>query len=283
MKLSIIDDFDVSDSTKKTYMSIGNKLKDIIKKTKLSNVKRIQKLINKNIPQSTSLNYYKLISKYLQHTEAKQELIDSYRKIIFDLNNTIKSKQPEKLKQLKEKFKDIDYKKSKDDFIKRIRSNDYKTDLLEFIISFYLLLPPRRTDYHDMIYIEDMNRINEKQNFLTGNIDKSKYGLVFNNFKTKNKYDTQRFVIKQKDLVNIIKNRDLKPNSAIYPKSKRTYFRDIKKITKKIFGKELGINDLRKLHSTHEFSNTKKELDRMKQDAEMMSHSVKTKLDNYII
>lgn len=280
INLQTIKDLEnVSEGTKRTYLSVSKKINGFIKKTKITNFNRIVKLINKNVDKNaTKLSYYKVLSKYLQGINGDKEDIDKYRNMIMITNQEIEKEKPKKLEQVKEKLKDIDYNKIKQDFFKKIKDNDYKTTLLEFILSFYLLRPPRRADYYNMIYVESRKDIQEDKNYLVGkrNIKgKSGYGLVFQDFKSFKAFGKQSFMIDNETLTKIIDKKELKSGELIYGKSRRTYTRDINKITQQVFGKKLGINDLRKLHSTELFKG-------IKEDANAMGHSVGSKVNNYI-
>ena len=273
--LKEIEKFDVSETTKGTYRSIANKFNTFIGKTKINHFKRIMKLLNKNIKiNSTRLNYLKLLSKL---TKDNKKLNDKYVKEIKDLNDEIKKDVPKKLKKLKEETKNIDYDKIKTKFIKGIKDKKYDTTLREFILSLYLLHPPRRLDYNNMIYITKRKDIKDKQNYLLK--EKSKYSFIFKNFKNVKKMGDQEIKITNKDLLNIINKREFKKGEQIYPKSKRTYERDIKKITKEVFGKELTINTIRKLHSSNLFGAIKG----IEEDSFKMGHRPNTKIKNYLM
>ena len=131
-----IEEFDIKESSKKTYFSVAKKLNSFIGKTKITHFKRMMNLLNKKIESdATRLNYLKLLSKL---TKNNKKLNVKYMKEIDDLNNTIKSNVPKKLKKLKEETKDIDYKKIKNDFIKGIREDGYDKKLIEFVLYLYL-------------------------------------------------------------------------------------------------------------------------------------------------
>ena len=263
---------DISDTTKNKYLSIANKFNTFIGKTRLNHHKKMITLLEENVKnKGTRLNYVKLLSKLTKHNE---KLNKKYKLMIEKLNKEIKADVPNKLKKLKEETKDIDYIGIKNKFIRGIKNDDYDTTLKEFILSIYLLHPPRRLDYNNMIYITNRKDMKDKQNYLLK--EKNKYSFIFRDFKNVKSIGEQEIKITNKILINIIKKRDLKVNEKIYSKSKRTYQRDIEKITTEVFGKKLTINTLRKLHSSNLFGG-------IQEDARKMSHSVNTKINNYLM
>ena len=72
----------------------------------------------------------KKLPKYLQKYE---ELRDNLKNDIVNTERTLTDKQ-----------KKIEYKKGIEKFINHIKNNDYETNRMEFITSFYILLEPRR-------------------------------------------------------------------------------------------------------------------------------------------
>lgn len=273
MDITVINTLDIKDSTKETYTSHYIKINSIIKKTKLTNHKRIIRLFNKNLSNSgTKRVYLSVLISYLTLLD-NENLADEYRKIRDNI--------PIEQKKLTQQQLDIDYQKDILKFLKGIKDNSYKTTREQFIISFYLLMPPRRKkDYLLMKYTESSKNISEDFNYLVGKRQgKYKYALVFNQHKTMKTFGKQTFPIKNKHLIKIIHNHKLKEGERFFSKSARTFGVLINKITKKIFGIELGINELRKLHSTTKFSKFLKDL---QENSEMMGHSVGTKLKFYI-
>ena len=276
--LELIKNFDVSDNTKKSNISVARTLNGIIKNTKITSFKKIEKLINKHTKNNgTKLNFYKLLSKL---TKDKKNTNIKYQNKMKELNELINKEKPAKLEEVKNKFKDIDYNKLKNDFINKIKEKQYKTTENEFIISLYLLQPPRRLEYANMIYIDNTENIDEKTNYLL-KIGKE-YFFKFQDHKNKRHIGTQNIRADDYNLFKILSNKNFTHNTPIYSKSKRTYQKDIKRITKEIFGIEMTINDIRKLHSSSLFSDTKEQMKNMSLDAEKMGHSVKVKLNNYV-
>lgn len=273
----------LSEKTLETYRSLIEKINKHIGDTQLLNVDKMKKVIEgiTSNPNSQG-SYYSVIMKVLE-LQNRNELRKMYKLL---LKTTIKKHDDTSKKLTKEQKKVIDrnYEKLKHDFVVSSKKKGIDTlSEIEFVLLFYVLLPPRRSDYYNMIYTTSEEKTkNEEHNYLI----KTNTGLelVFNNFKNVKKIGKQRFRIgssrKERSLRRVIKNRGLKEGQFIYSKSRRSFTRDLGKITKKVFGEKLLINDLRIIHSTTKFN--KIDTKELKDDAEKSGHSVSAKLNNYI-
>lgn len=280
MNLSVFDNMNVKPATKKSTLSVARAVNSVIGKTKIKSIKSVKKKIEGDISNlGTRGNYYKSIVNYLKLT-GDDKLRDEYRKLLFSNQQEI-NKQP---RILTKEEKNVDYNKGKKDFIKRLKDNDYKTSLLEFILSLYLLLPaPRRGDYFTIEYTETSKNIKDDRNYIVGKRQgKFRYAILFNQFKNVDKIGKQKFMIKNKDMIKVLEKKGLKEGERVYSKSRNQYTRDLKKITKQIFGEELTINNLRHLHNTTKFTDTKQKIKVIKEDAKFSAHSVATKLQHYV-
>lgn len=278
MNLSVFENLEnVKENTLKSYLSNSRRINDFIKDDKeLLNVKKMLKILDKITKSANSkTNYLSTIQKYLSLTGLTNEKVKKqYTKHITKFINEFQSKP----KKLDSKIKNIDYKKKKKEFIKKLKNKEYETDLFEFIISFYLLLPPRRSIYQDITFTTSKNDIQSDKNYL---LKKGKsYTLIFNNFKTSDSIGTQKIKIRNSHLLRILNKKELKENEKIYHKSKVQFHRDFKKMTKLVFDVELTINQLRVLHSSKTFD--KKNMKKLVKDAKLSAHSVNTKINNYI-
>lgn len=273
----------LSEKTLETYRSLIEKINKHIGDTQLLNVDKMKKVIEgiTSNPNSQG-SYYSVIMKVLE-LQNRNELRKMYKLL---LKTTIKKHDDTSKKLTKEQKKVIDrnYEKLKHDFVVSSKKKGIDTlSEIEFVLLFYVLLPPRRSDYYNMIYTTSEEKTkNEEHNYLI----KTNTGLelVFNNFKNVKKIGKQRFRIgssrKERSLRRVIKNRGLKEGQFIYSKSRRQFTRSLGKITKKVFGEKLLINDLRIIHSTTKFN--KIDTKELKDDAEKSGHSVSAKLNNYI-
>ncbi len=278
MDTSVIQDTDtIAQKTKTNYISAIKKLNGELGKTKLSNVKKVDKIIKgfTDNPNSQG-NFYSAIMKFLDLTN-QQDLRNEYKKL---LKSSIQ-KHDKKKKVLSKTQKEVgdDYPSLKRKYRKFLRKERFtgKMSAMEFVLSFYVLLPPRRSDYWDMIYTEQEEQ-DENTNYIFRK-DK-KVWLVFNKFKNVKSIGKQKFFVKNRLLKSIIMARGLKEGDRIYPKSRRQFSRDLGKVTLLHFGKKLGINDLRIIHNTTKFKNVNiKELEK---DAELMGHTTTAKIKNYI-
>ena len=259
---------DISDKTKTNYISSSKRLGKI----DLNNVKNVKQKIKKlSSNPNIAGNYYSTILKFLQLIN-NVELRTTYKKI---LAVNIK-KHDDSKKILHPDLVNVDYNKKTIDFINYLTTSKTITTN-DFILSFYVLLPPRRSEYSNMIYTEQKIK-NDTINYLQKN--KNKYILHFNNFKNVKSIGKQKFTIDNKLLINLIKQQNLKEGERLYKKSRNTFTLDLKKITKQHYGIEMGINKIRILYNTNKFKNINpKELI---EDANMMGHSVRAKINNYI-
>jgi len=198
----------------------------------------------------------------------------------------IKSKQGENLiiKKTKTKnkiLKKIDYGNDIKKFItdiEKIMTDKKKIKESLFLLSLYLLQPPRRNDFLNMTYTENIEDIETDKNYLL--LQDGDYIFVYNIFKSAKKFGTQNFKIENELLTRIIKYQKFKVGDKIYNKTVNTSYLHLKKESKKYFGVEMSLNDLRKLHTIQLFGEGLNE--KLLKDAEAMGHSVATKLKFYI-
>ena len=193
MNITFFDNTDVAQTTKDNYVFQVAKINGIIKKTKITNHKRVIKLLNEKVENSGSRRVYlSVIIKYLSLLD-NEEVADEYRKVRDNI--------PIEQKLLTKEQLDLDYRKLIMDFIKDIKDNDYKTTREQFIMSFYLLMSPRRKqDFLLMKYTETSKNISQDFNYLVGKRQgKYRYSLVFNKHKTSKKI-VKRFVTVRRHL-----------------------------------------------------------------------------------
>ncbi len=270
----------ISPNTIKLYVAIANKFNDENEDDlELDQIKEVVKLI-KSITMSANVqgNYFSAIMKQLE-LEDRLQLKEKYRTI---LRTSIKKSDKSK-KVLKKIVQDADYKKGKRKLVKRLVNKEYENlSIQEFIISFYLLQPPRRADYFDMVYTEIReNTKDETKNWLF--IKGRSIALYFNKFKNVHRIGKQKFFVSNPNLRKVIRKRGLTEGERLYPKSRNIYTNDIGKITTELFGQRLLINDLRVLHSTTLFGNNQNTtVKKLQDDSDRMGHSIPTKISQYI-
>ena len=235
-------------------------------------------MVIKNVPTESSRHiYYSALSKYFTLIN-NNEVSEKYKVLLKEINKKIDDKP----RLLKDNIKDVNYKKGKKDFIKKIRKNNHETTFGEFILSFYLLLPaPRRLkDYQNITYVESRKSIKAGNYILGKRTGKIKYFLIFKDFKTSKTMGEQKFGITNKDLVKVLDNRNLRVGDRIYDKSPKSFRTLLQKTTNIFFGTPLTNNDLRVLHSTSKFGNIN--VGELEKDSKFSGHSSRAKLKNYI-
>lgn len=265
-----------------------SKFSDNTKKNYLSAILSINKLLNLNNKKS----FKKPIDIY------NNEFL-KYRKILNDKSNNKTEKQKENWIT----WEDIENKRKEyhTQFLDLITHNKKKVKLDEklykdlckyLLLSLYTLLPPRRLlDYNQMKivrkYKDDMNK-----DFNYFSLSENKF--IFNNYKTKKTYETQKIDIPC-NLINIIKLY-LKFNPHT---NKIKYFNKnmcvpflsnidetpfqsnrITRLLNETFKpKKISVNMIRNIYNTDKYCDVVGE---MSENAEKMGHSVNTKLKYYI-
>jgi hypothetical protein len=166
----------------------------------------------------------------------------------------------------------------------RLTESQYN-HLLEYtILSLYVLLPPRRNDYQNMLIVKEAPEDTTK-NYL----ELSTNRFIFNKFKT-SKREGQLIVDIPAELFAVIntylnhhpllKGKHTLPQPFLVYADGRplTATNSITRILNKIFGKSVGSSLLRHIY-LGKYSDVREE---MKEDAKMMSHSVETQQNNYV-
>ncbi len=273
----------LSEKTLESYSSNIKKINEHIGHIKLKDVKGMKKVVESITENPNSQgNYYSIIMKILELSD-RTELRKKYKPLL-KASNKKHDDKPKKLNKAQGNVIDKNYEKLKHDFVISSKKKGIDTlSEIDFVLLFYVLIPPRRSEYFNMIYTTSERKAkNEEHNYLI-NTDTG-HELVFNNFKNVKKIGKQRFRIgssrKERSLRRIIRKRGLKEGQFIYSKSRRQFTRDLGKATKKVFGEKLLINDLRIIHNTDKFLHI--DTTELKKDAQQMGHSVQAKLNNYI-
>lgn len=162
---------------------------------------------------------------------------------------------------------------------KMLTTANWNALLSYVILSLYVLLPPRRNqDYQDLYIVKkwDENMSKEKNYY-----DMTAHKFIFNKFKTAKTHGVQE--------VTLDDNKALQDVLALYIKlhpskgkgemrflvnadgSALGSVNSITRILNKIFGKHIGSSMLRHIYITHKYGDTKQE---MEKDAVAMGHSV---------
>jgi integrase len=162
---------------------------------------------------------------------------------------------------------------------KMLTTANWNALLSYVILSLYVLLPPRRNqDYQDLYIVKKWDdKLSKDKNYY----DMTAQKFIFNKFKTAKSHGVQE--------VSLSDNKPLADVLALYIKlhpskgkgemrflvnadgSALGSVNSITRILNKIFGKHIGSSMLRHIYITHKYGDTKKE---MEKDAEAMGHSV---------
>ena len=169
----------------------------------------------------------------------------------------------------------------------KIKNNDLKSNIFHYLVlALYFLQPPRRNiDYTLMKISSDMS----DKNFNYLDIENRQF--IFNNYKTKSKYETVKIDINN-ELFLVIKLYLSKHPEYIKIKNKKYLIHflvnnnieinanQMTKILNKIFGgKNISSSMLRNIYLSNKYSKVMKDL---KNDTDNMSTSVDVAISNYI-
>lgn len=239
----------------------------------------VKKVAEEPLKISTQRTLFKAVVLFFQlRTETKTKHYKTYLKRVTDIEKEVDSKP----KELTERQEAADYTGGLVKFIQFIDDSEFDLEgnraLLLF--SFYLLQPPRRQDYVNMIYLNKFKGMDKDKNYLIEG--KRHWTFVFNVFKTAKGFKQQRFKITNPILIKILENEEFENGVGIYNKSLRTFQRQILELSKEFFGEELAVQDLRVLHSTEEFKGFEDFFERLAKDSELMAHQISTKIKSYI-
>ena len=280
----------LSPSSQKLYIRI---LFNLNNKTELKNLKFLDKpnlILDKinHYKPTTQRNFIIAIVSVLK--ALKSPLYDKYYKIMIDKTKIINDKPTDEKTETQKKnwiewteveniLKDLQINK----ISKTITEPQYNKLLQELILSLYVMIPPRRNDYINML-ITNNNDVND----LTKNyLDLKKEQFIFNIFKTSKK-DGQLIVNIPDNLMIVIKkyikyhpNKKLLKNENIpflvdYKGVPLTSINSITRILNKIFNKNIGSSMLRHIYLSSKYS---KVLDQQKEDSKLMSHNLQTQKD----
>jgi hypothetical protein len=161
---------------------------------------------------------------------------------------------------------------------KEINKKQYEKLLELMVLALYRWIPPRRSEYSNMMIVKKLkNDLSINHNYLGLNDKK----FLFNKYKTSSKYGAEIIDIPA-DLMNIIylylkfhplfRSQKYDIPFLIYHNSEP--FNNVNSITRilnKVFGKKISSSMLRHIWNTHEYGSTIKS---MKKNADKMGHSL---------
>ena len=284
----------ISESSKKLYNRNLKKLNndnDVTNFDFLKNPRVVLDKIKHHKP-TTQRSYIISICTVLKNEAKHKQFYDQYFDILTKMNNDLKVRTDKTEKQEKnwmsnDEINDI-YKKLSLKIVKKIKTKEDFNNLLNYVVlSLYTLHKPRRNiDYTLMKISNDTS--NDEFNYL----DMNRQIFIFNNYKTKGKYDKVIVPIEDNlfDIIKLylsnhpdkskVKNKNYNVhflvNSYNEPINKSN---DMTRLLNKIFGKKIGSSMLRNMYLTNKYGDMIGEL---KKDTKQMSTSVDVALDTYI-
>ena len=147
--------------------------------------------------------------------------------------------------------------------------------LHKLLYSLYVFTPPRRNEYQNILIVNYKSKLDKDKNYILLN-KKFPEHFVFNNYKTADKYGSQKIVIPNelaKIIYNYIKENKLKSGDKLITLSINNYIQNIKKAFKIVYGID-GITTrwLRISYATY-IDNVKISNNDKKKIVENMAHS----------
>ena len=110
--------------------------------------------------------------------------------------------------------------------------------LHKLLYSLYVFTPPRRNEYQNIFIVNYKSRLDKDKNYILLN-KKYPEHFVFNNYKTADKYGSQKIDIPPelaKIIYNYIKENKLKSGDKLISLSVNNYIQNIKKAFKIVYG-----------------------------------------------
>jgi hypothetical protein len=294
MLSEIFEDKNISDSSKKLYISNLTRLNDGIPPTSLDFLLDPGVVLDKikKYKPTTQRNYIIAITSILkskrQNSDDFDEIYKMYYNLLNDFNLSLKDStsltETEKDSWItQESLENI--LKNKMDILMSLKGksklsiSDYNNLLELVVLGLYTLTKPRRNKDYQLMKIKNEETDDKSFNYL----DLVNKKFIFNNYKTNKTYDTQIEDIPKK-LLSILKTYiKFKPESDFllvnFNGEPLTNINSITRILNKIFDKNISSTMLRKMYLTNKYSDTMSEL---KSDAKAMGTSTNVAQTNYI-
>lgn len=237
--------------------------------TFLKDNKKIKMELDKIENENTRKSYIASIVSVLNNTDNKTyKTVKTYYKALLEDTKMDKKDDSEKYKDMMEWNDVLDkYKEMTDDLDK---SPKKLTDHL--ILSFYVLMPPRRNDDYYLMKLDTDKKTDEAFNYYRPKTSE----FIFNQYKTKKTYGTDSITINsqlKKVIDNYVKEMELKDDDFLL---KRSASNMITKTLNRIFKNNVGASMLRHIYLTSKYGDVKEE---MQKDADMMAHSTTMQKD----
>jgi hypothetical protein len=288
----------ISESSLKLYLSNLKRLNDNNEIKNFNFLKNTENILNKlkTYKDNTRRTYIISIVSLLKHEAKYKKQYEFYYKLLIDLNNNLKTNTTKSETQSENwisqtQVKEI-YDKLETDILNKVK-NKKKLDtptyneLLDYLIlSFYVLMPPRRClDYQSMKFVKSFNEDLDKQfNYL----DLSTFKMYFNRYKTEKTYKCKELDVND-DLKKVIMlylkfyplKKDVDGQFIIVDHDGKhpTSINYITRVLNRIFNAKISVSMLRSIYLTSKYSDGVKELN---DDVKAMGTSVSNSLNQYI-
>jgi integrase len=288
----------------KLYLRNLEKLNDNQPLKNLNFLKNIQEVVDRisEYKDNTKRGYLISICSVLsldKSSAKKQKLYDEYFKMMMEMNRMLKSDEAKNEKSETqdknwiewsevEKIWDELYTKTKA-FMKNKELNEHQYDILLqlTVLSLYVLLPPRRNEYQNMVVMKTVpaNAATDRNYY-----DADRKQMVLNKFKTSKK-EGQKIIEVPANLQEILsaylkfhpllEGKKLKANTDVpflvyFDGSPLDKVNSITRILNKVFGRRVGSSMLRHIYLSSKYGDVQEQ---QKTDAEMMGHSTAQQKD----
>jgi len=288
----------------KLYLRNLEKLNDNMPLKNLNFLKNIQAVIDRisEYKDNTKRGYLISICSVLsldKSSAKKQKLYDDYFKMMMAMNKMLKSDEAKNEKsetqgknwiewsEVEKKWDEL-YEKTKA-FIKNKELNEHQYDIILqlTILSLYVLLPPRRNEYQNMVVMKTVPAsASADRNYY----DVDRKQMVLNKFKTSKK-EGQKVIDVPANLQEILSaylkfhplldGKKVKSNTEVpflvyFDGSPLDKVNSITRILNKIFGRRVGSSMLRHIYLSSKYGDVQEQ---QKTDAEMMGHSTAQQKD----
>jgi integrase len=266
--------------------------------TFLKDVEEIEKKLSGYKP-NTIRNYVISIVSVLgldKDKRGKKKLYDTYASQLIQSNKTLREEAEKNEKsetqkenwlswdEIEQKWNELKGKVEVFKSSKSITAGQY-SQLLDFVVlSLYVLVPPRRNDYQQMMIVGKT-----PSDTSTNYVDLERKQFVFNKFKTAKREG--QVVIPIPDALQSVLQIYLRFH-PLYKNGKEpvaflvgadgrplTATNSITRILNRVFGKRVGSSLLRHSYLSSKYKDVRQE---MKKDSEAMSHSVETQQTQYV-
>lgn len=294
MSINIDEIFKCKELSKSSLDSYKIKLKKLNENKPIKNLNFLNDINNiknfiKDYKPNTQRNYIIAIASvlkcYLTNNKTKkvENIYNQYSKILDEYNTNLKDQTA----MTETENKNWMDKGELDDVYNQLK-NDYKNSKQAFqnylLLSLYYLQSPRRNKDYQLLKIANKYSDNLSNEFNYLDIKKKKF--IFNNYKTKTKYNRQEIDINE-ELFSIIQSYiklfKLKDGDFLLNNLKTNEpYKNTNSITillNRIFKKKIGASMLRKMYATNAFGEEAKKL---KKVASQMGTSTSVIQTNYI-